>query len=237
MYPIPSAPPWFPLRLQEYCLQYGISLNPHAVDILTHHAEWLVYWNQKTNLTGLTSWEKILISHYMDSLIPTPWLPGCGKALDIGSGAGFPGLPIKVIRDGLEMVLCDTRRKKISFLKTFLAHIRLQRITLIYGHWQTAILGITGQEAESRNKFELITSRALRLSSRDIEMITIRGLKPGGVLALWGNFLSIPRLSIETTQRLHIETKNYELPDGTPRSVVFLKSIKNIKQKPNRNES
>lgn len=139
-------------------------------------------WNRRVNLTRITDLDEILIKHLLDSLLPSFWLPQSGQALDIGTGAGFPGVPIKIAHPELCMTLLESKRKKVSFLKVLLTRLQMQDIRAIQGKWQDLIEGggflvpIT---------FDLITLRALRLTPDELERLAGSILNPGGTIAWW----------------------------------------------------
>jgi 16S rRNA (guanine527-N7)-methyltransferase len=90
-------------------------------------------WTRRFNLTAIKDPEDIIIKHFVDSLTPLPHLGRCTGLLDIGSGAGFPGIPLKIVAPQLEVQLVDASRKKVSFLKHLIRTLRLQQITAIHG--------------------------------------------------------------------------------------------------------
>ena len=93
----------------------GTSLSRHQLGQFMDYLDLLCKWNRHINLTGLRYWREIIIKHFLDSLTPLPYLPEESRLLDLGSGAGFPGLPIKIVRPGQAITLVDGAAKKISF--------------------------------------------------------------------------------------------------------------------------
>ena len=122
-----------------------------------------------------------MVKHLLDSILPAKFLPSSGYALDVGTGAGFPGIPLKIVYPGLQMVLLDSSRKKVSFLTAVAAALGLKGIRVLHGRWQDFL-----KVEEHANKFELITMRALRLEPEHITCLASMVLVPGGVLAWWG---------------------------------------------------
>ena len=112
-------------------------------------------WNQRVNLTGLSSRERIAIELFLDSLIPAPYLPKSGKMLDAGSGAGFPGLPLKIMMPQWDMCLLEANRKKVSFLKHVIRLMKMQGIKAVKGR-------IEAKESKTlTGGYDIITARAL----------------------------------------------------------------------------
>jgi len=115
------------LRIQEAAGQMGVRLDPEQLKLLGRHADLLLKWNKSINLTAITDPDEVLEKHVLDSLAVVPVLPG-GSLLDAGSGAGFPGIPVAIARPELEVALVDPVQKKVAFLKSVLAELRLPRV-------------------------------------------------------------------------------------------------------------
>jgi 16S rRNA (guanine527-N7)-methyltransferase len=103
--------------LERGAQSLGLNLAPDQIEQFLVFLELLLKWNRKMNLTALRSPREIIIHHFLDSLLLLPHLPQNARLLDIGSGAGFPGLPLKIARPGLTIDLVEATAKKASFLK------------------------------------------------------------------------------------------------------------------------
>lgn len=114
----------------------------------------LLKWNRTYNLTAITDEEEIRIKHFEDSLTPLPFLPQPCRLLDIGTGAGFPGLPLKIARPDLEVVLLDSVRKKISFCEAAIRYLKLDKIRAVQGRAEDASL------IKKLGFFDIVISRA-----------------------------------------------------------------------------
>ncbi len=159
----------------------GIAITEKQAQLLSRHIQIMLEWNLRVNLTRITESEEIIVKHLLDSIVPAKFLPSSGYALDVGAGAGFPGIPLKILYPGLQMVLLDSSRKKVSFLSAAAAALGLKGIRALHGRWQDLV------KAEGHlNKFELITMRALRLEVEHLTRLAPLVLAPGGVLAWWG---------------------------------------------------
>ncbi len=211
---VPKAPAWFGQKLFSIANDFGLTLENTQVELMVRHAELVFYWNRTSNLTAINSWEDMLNFHYLDSLVPSLWLPKYGNALDIGTGAGFPGVPIKIAYPKLNITLCDKKRKKANFLKVFLAFASLDSISIHLGEWQ--------QLARHRFRgFDLVMVRALSLSVLDINYIVDNLLSEKGVLAVWAGVN--PRFS----KRLKglfgkVGLKSYHIPGLKRRYLVLI---------------
>lgn len=145
--------------LYNKALDYGIELSEHQTNSLRIYLDELWDWNQRMNLTGLSTRGRMVIELFLDSLIPAPFLPEKGRMLDVGSGAGFPGVPLKIYNPQLKIHLLETNSKKVSFLKHVIRLLRLNEIEVIKGRIEK-----DGSKLHPGG-YQLITARALaRLS-------------------------------------------------------------------------
>ena len=111
----------------------SISLGNAEMELFWIYLKELLEWNAKLNLTAVTDPKEIIIKHFIDSLTPLPYLERAGPLLDIGSGAGFPGLPIKIAAPQLEVQVLDATRKKVTFLKHLIRTLGLKGVTAVHG--------------------------------------------------------------------------------------------------------
>lgn len=112
-------------RLQEKCARQGIELTGIQLDQLNHYARLLVEYNQKVNLTAITDPEGIEDKHFLDSLLFASQPEVTGKMIDVGCGAGFPGLVTKIYKPELELTLMEPTGKRVEFLKYVCAELGL----------------------------------------------------------------------------------------------------------------
>jgi 16S rRNA (guanine527-N7)-methyltransferase len=111
-------------KIGEGAAQMGVRLGPEQLKQLGRHVDLMLKWNKSINLTAITDPAEVAEKHVLDSLAVVPVLPA-GSLLDAGSGAGFPGIPAAVARPELEVALVDSVQKKVAFLKSALAELRL----------------------------------------------------------------------------------------------------------------
>jgi len=110
--------------LEEGAAAIGLRLDRDQIALLSRHVDLLLRWNKSINLTAITDPAEVVEKHVIDSLALAPLVPA-GTLLDAGTGAGFPGLPVRVARPDVEVVLVDSVQKKVAFLKSVLAELRL----------------------------------------------------------------------------------------------------------------
>ena len=123
----------FRLCLAACAQEAGLTLEPACIDQFEAYYTELLQWNAKFNLTTITAPEDAAIKHFLDSLLLCKYVPLAGLLLDIGTGAGFPGLPLKIARPELQIVLVESIRKKTSFLKQVIRLLKLEGIEVYNG--------------------------------------------------------------------------------------------------------
>jgi 16S rRNA (guanine527-N7)-methyltransferase len=143
--------------LFDHAKKIGIDFDHTQNRLLCVHAVELIKWNRKINLTTLTDPIEVASNHFLDSLVPARFIPPhAAKLLDIGSGGGFPGIPLKVVLPELSVTLIDASRKKVNFLKHVIRTLKLDGIEALH---------IRAEDLAARpsyiNRFDVIISRAL----------------------------------------------------------------------------
>ena len=123
------------------------------------YLEHLRVWNRSLNLTSITLDEAIIIKHFIDSLagLRAETVKHGARLLDVGTGAGFPGIPLRIARQDLNVTLIEPIQKKISFLHFIVGLLRLERVKIFYGTLEQFIM-----KNDSDQTFDYITTRALK---------------------------------------------------------------------------
>ena len=141
--------------LVEGAEAFGIRLSEKQVAAFDLYLRELLKWNQKINLTAIRSEKGIILKHFLDSLSAFPYLSKTASLLDIGSGAGFPGIPLKIVHSSLEITLVDSVRKKIDFQRHIIRMLGLKGMEVIHSRIQDKeiLQSMTG-------RFDAVISRA-----------------------------------------------------------------------------
>jgi 16S rRNA (guanine527-N7)-methyltransferase len=167
--------------IAEGAATFGLKLNAHHIGQFTSHAKELVRWTQRINITSITDPRDVAIKHFLDSLAPARFIASGASLLDIGSGGGFPGIPLKVLIPSLSVILIDGSRKKVNFLKHIIRTLKLNHIEAL--HIRAEALAA---DPSYRNRFDVITGRALSSLESFVGLAMPLQAPGGNILALQG---------------------------------------------------
>ena len=134
----------------------------------------LTSWNEKFNLTTITSLEDVIVKHFLDSVIAQKFIKPNSKIIDIGAGAGFPSLPLKILRPDLTVLMVDSVNKKVIFLQEVIDKLNLKNITAIHSRIEDL-----ANKKEYREQFDVCVSRAVA-SLNTLSEYAIPFVKIGG---------------------------------------------------------
>jgi 16S rRNA (guanine527-N7)-methyltransferase len=145
-------------KIVPLCSEFGIEINDKIIDRLNKYGNLLLEWNEKINLTAITEPEDVLYKHFYDCILffKNVDVPQNAKIIDVGTGAGFPGLVLKIVRDDLEVTLLDSLNKRITFLNDVIDKLGLQKITAVHSRAEDG-----GKNPLYREKFDISCARAV----------------------------------------------------------------------------
>lgn len=142
--------------LTQCAAAYGVEITPTLADRLDIYARLLVEWNEKMNLTAITDPTGIVVKHFTDSLLAAPMLPtGSFSLIDVGTGAGFPGVPLALLREDCQLTLLDSLNKRLIFLEAVCRELGLPA-TLIHARAEEG-----GRRPDLREQYDVATARAV----------------------------------------------------------------------------
>lgn len=170
----------FTRKLLSLTEERGVSLSAQQASWCYRHIQLMLEWNGTTNLTRIVDWDEILVKHLLDSLFPSRWLPTSGRFLDIGTGPGFPGIPLKIFHPEIDLVLLESHRKKASFLRVLAAQLPLSGISILQARFEEAPRILS--EAPG---FDAAVMRAVPMREDYLAIASRIVLRPGGVFAWW----------------------------------------------------
>lgn len=217
-------------QANELFQEFSIDV-PHGTYLkLESYAEFLVEYNQYVNLTAVTDGDGILKKHFLDSLLlhelARDCFPQSAKILDIGSGAGFPGVPLSLIRPDLQITLLDSLRKRIAFLEQLREKLDCQYTTV---HGRAEDFARTPAYRES---FDVVTARAVA-SLPVLAELSLPYVRMGGYwLAMKSHEEIRPAL-----QAIHllggelVSTISYQLPGGDARNLYLVRKVETCPEK------
>ena len=207
--------------------EYGITLNDKAVERFETYYDLLVFYNAKFNLTAITEKREVIVKHFVDSLL------GADKIykqslIDVGSGGGFPAIPLKIFKENISLTMLEATKKKCDFLKEVINKLDLNETFIINGRAEDL-----AKDDSFREKFDCCTARAVaRLNT--LSEYCLPFVKVGG------KFVSYKGDSkeevLEAKNAIKIlggtleEVKEYTL-DGASRSLVVIKKVKSTDKK------
>ncbi|BBO88940.1 16S rRNA (guanine(527)-N(7))-methyltransferase RsmG [Desulfosarcina ovata] len=156
--------------------ELGVTVSGGQARSMGRHAREMVQWNRVSNLTAITDPLAVAVKHYVDALAVTASLDSGQRVLDAGTGGGFPGLPLKIVRSDLSLTLVDSVRKKVSFLKYAIGALGLGGIRAVHGRLEEL-----GRMPAYRGQFDQVVCRAFA-SLEDFARLCLPFLAPGGCL-------------------------------------------------------
>ena len=213
--------------------QQNINLTDQQKAQFERYFELLVEWNEKINLTAITEKEEVYLKHFYDSIAPI--LQGLIenqeiKLLDIGAGAGFPSLPMKILYPQLDVTIIDSLNKRINFLQLLAEELDLEGIHFYHGRAEDF-----AQDKIFRAQFDIVTARAVA-RMQVLSELTIPYLKVGGkLLALKAS--NAPEELTESKNALNLlfskveDNISYTLPNGDPRYITIVEKKKETPNK------
>ncbi len=215
-----------PLLMQNLD-QLGLSYTPEQLAALDTYAALLVEWNQKMNLTAITSPDGIAVLHFADSLSLLKSLPLTGeeRLLDIGTGAGFPAIPLKIFRPQLQLTMMDSLNKRLTFLKEVLATVGLTA-NVIHSRAEEA-----ARDKTLRQQFDVVTARAVA-SLQVLAEYCLPYVKVGGTFAAMKGpsckeECEVAQKAIATLGGKLERVDSFTLSDGSKRNIAIIQKVAN----------
>ena len=146
----------FSEELKIKAKQIEIELTKEQIEKYYNYMDLLLEWNGKINLTAIIDPKEIILKHFVDSLTIAKYIKDDEKLIDVGTGAGFPGIPLSIVKENTDIVLLDSLNKRINFLEEIKQNLKLKNITTIHGRAEEF-----GKNKNEREKYDIATSRAV----------------------------------------------------------------------------
>lgn len=219
--------------LRQGIKDFGIEVNDQMISDLKTYREILVDWNQKMNLTGIEEEKEVFIKHFLDSIsaVSNGYIKDGISLIDVGTGAGFPGLPLKICLQNIKLTLLDSLNKRINFLQEVSNTVNLKDVEFIHGRAEDF-----GKNSDYREQYDVATARAVAglpiLMEFCVSFVKVGGyfvcLKgPNANLELEESKMAMDILGLEFVEKIDIELPNEELKHN----ILVFKKIKNTPEK------
>jgi 16S rRNA (guanine527-N7)-methyltransferase len=216
----------FYIKMKEYLCQLDLEAENVELDKLYQYMQLLIQWNEKINLTAITQPEEIIVKHFVDSLTVLKYIDMGATIVDVGTGAGFPGIPIKVFREDVKTTLLDSLNKRILFLEEVINQIGIKDIKCIHARAEEL-----ASREEHREKYDIAISRAVANMSTLLEYTLPYVRKGGKVICMKGS--NIEEELKQCQKAIKIlggelqELEAFELPlTDIKRNIIIIKKVK-----------
>lgn len=220
----------FSEELEIASKQIEIELTKEQIEKYYKYMNLLLEWNEKINLTAITEPKEIILKHFIDSLTITKYIKDNEKLIDVGTGAGFPGIPLSIVKENTNIVLLDSLNKRINFLEEVKQNLKLKNITTIHGRAEEF-----GKNKKERESYDIATSRAVAPLNILLEYLLPLVKVGGKAICMKGpnieeienakNALEILGGQIEKVEEIILPNSDIK------RNIIIIKKIKNTPSK------
>lgn len=217
--------------LKNKCEKLKIKIEEKNIEKFYKYMKLLLEWNKKINLTAITEPNEVILKHFVDSLTISKYIEDNSTLVDVGTGAGFPGIPLKIIREDLEITLVDSLNKRINFLKEIIEELELKNIKAIHSRAEEF-----GKNVKYREKFDYATSRAVaNLSTLSEYLIPLVKIK-GRIISMKGS--EVKEELIDSKKAINVlggkilKVDEFQLPSSDiKRNIIIIEKVKNTPNK------
>jgi 16S rRNA (guanine527-N7)-methyltransferase len=219
----------FEKMFKEECEKNNIS-NVINIDLFYKYMSLLLDWNEKINLTAITDEKEFIVKHFIDSLIINSYIKESKRIIDVGTGAGFPGIPLKLFNEKQNFTLIDSVNKKINVLNDIISKLKLENIEAIHTRAEDL-----AKDKNYRESFDVAVSRAVSNMTTLVEYL-IPFVKVGGiVICMKGpNFeeeLEESKKAINLFGGKIEKIDKYFINEEIERNVIIIKKVKSTSPK------
>ena len=218
-------------KIKKQAQKIGVNITDEQAEKFYSYTNMLLEWNEKINLTAITELDEIIQKHFIDSLTIDKYLKENASIIDVGTGAGFPGIPLKIVRDDISVTLLDALNKRINFLNEVIEQNELTNIKTMHARAEE-----TGKNKNLRESFDIATSRAVAPLNILVEYLLPLVKIGGKCICMKG---SNAKEEIENSRKaINIlggkieKIEELELPDSDiKRTIIVIKKEKNTPSK------
>lgn len=203
----------------------NIDLKKQQIIKFYNYMELLLQWNNNINLTSITDPKEIILKHFIDSLTIQKYIEQNKKMIDVGTGAGFPGIPISIVNNNIDITLLDSLNKRIIFLEEVIKELDIKNIQSIHARAEEF-----GKNKEHREKYEIATSRAVAPLNVLLEYLLPLVKIDGICICMKGSNIeeiNEAKRSLEILGGKIEKIEEFLLPDSDiKRNIIIIKKIK-----------
>ena len=215
---------------EELCDELKIEISELQIEKFFKYKDLLIEKNKYVNLTAITDEKEILLKHFIDSLTINKYLDKDSSMIDVGTGAGFPGIPIKIIRDDVKITLLDSLNKRVNFLNEVIENLNLNSVNAVHGRAEDM-----AHDLNYREKYDAVTARAVANLST-LSELCLPFVKVGG------KFICMKGSSVEEVDEVGkaleilggkiVKIDKFVLPDSDiERNIVIINKVKETPSK------
>ncbi len=220
----------FSEELENVAKQIEIELTKKQIEKFYNYMNLLLEWNEKINLTAIIEPREVILKHFVDSLTIAKYIKENEKLIDVGTGAGFPGIPLSIVKENTDIVLLDSLNKRINFLEEIKQNLKLKNITTIHGRAEEF-----GKNKKEREIYDIATSRAVAPLNILLEYLLPLVKVGGKAICMKGsnieeienakNALEILGGKIEKIEEITLPNSDIK------RNIIIVKKVKNTPSK------
>lgn len=216
------------MNLKELFLKYNITLSDEQIDKFNKYYEYLISENEKYNLTAITEKNDVYLKHFIDSVLPYNYFKSNSLILDVGAGAGFPSIPLAILRPDLNFILIDSVNKKVNFLNQLISVLNLSNVTAFHTRCEDFA-------KNNREKYDYVVARAVAPMNTLCEYLIPFAKVNGNIVMYKGdNYLDELKASENVLKMFHVkhlDTLKYTIEGEMARNIIILQKLEKTNPK------
>ena len=216
------------MNLKELFLKYNITLSDEQIDKFNQYYEYLISENEKYNLTAITEKNDVYLKHFIDSVLPYNYFKSNSLILDVGAGAGFPSIPLAILRPDLNFILIDSVNKKVNFLNQLISILNLSNVTAFHTRCEDFA-------KNNREKYDYVVARAVAPMNTLCEYLIPFAKVNGNIVMYKGdNYLDELKTSEKVLKMFHVkhlDTLKYTIEGEMTRNIIILQKLEKTNPK------
>ena len=212
-------------EISQMLKESPFNLTEKMIKQFENYVKLLIEWNEKMNLTAILEPKEIVVKHFFDSLLTLKAyeIPQNASVIDVGTGAGFPGVPLKIVRPDINLTLLDGLNKRLSFLECLKSSLNFDA-NMVHSRAEDA-----GKMVKYREKFDVVVSRAVAPLNVLLEYCTPFSKLNGVFLALKGSKADLELANSKNAQKclnvIYVASKKFSLIDENDRNIIIFKKL------------